>query len=123
MKSLFLALAVMFAASVANAQSCPKPIGLPGGSVPLDVATVTTGGTAVTALNACNSASAGGWVATSNPAGICVDQFTTAGTSTGTPSTTYCLAPNQPFYLAPSIKAVSVNSTASGVLISGQGVK
>ena len=80
---------------------------------------VTTGGVAVTAF-AAGQATAGGWVATANSAGICVDQVTTAGTATGTPSTTGCVAANVPFYLVPSTNAVSVNSSASSVTFGGE---
>ena len=90
--------------------------------VPLDVGTVATGGTAVTAL-ASGHATAGGFVGTSNAAGICVDQYQTAGTVTGTPSTTWCVYPGQPYALVPSTHAVSVNSTASGVSIVGEGLQ
>lgn len=90
--------------------------------IPLDVSTVTTGGTAVTALNA-GHATAGGYLITANSAGICVDQSTTAGDVTGTPSTTACVAANVPFYLAPTNNAVSVNSTASSVSFAGEGLQ
>jgi hypothetical protein len=88
--------------------------------VPLDTATVTTGGVAVTAL-ATGHALAGGFLITSNAAGICVDQATTAGTVTGTPSTTSCVAQGQVFSLVPNSHAVSVNSTASNVSLAGEG--
>jgi len=89
--------------------------------VPLDVATVTTGGTAVNAL-AANHATAGGYLVTANAAGLCVDQTTTAGTVTGTPKTTVCVVQNQPYFLIPNTHAVSVNSTASGVALAGMGL-
>jgi hypothetical protein len=90
--------------------------------VALDVSSVTTGGTAVTAL-ATGHATAGGYLVTANAAGICVDQVTTAGTVTGTPSTTACVAQNQPFYLVPANHAVSVNSSASTVSFGGEGLQ
>lgn len=89
--------------------------------IPLDVSSVTTGGTAVTAL-AAGHAMAGGFVETANVAGICVDQHTAAGTVTGTPSTTACVATNVPFYIVPSAGAVSVNSSASSVSFGGEGL-
>ena len=88
--------------------------------VPLDASTVTTGGTAVTALNATHAAR-GGYLVTVNTAGICVDQQTTAGTATGTPPSTACVLANQPFYLVPNGNPVSVNSSASSVIFSGEG--
>lgn len=89
--------------------------------IPLDAASVTVGGTAVNALKAGN-ARCGGWIVTSATAGICVDQTTSAGTATGTPSTTACVGQNVPFYLVPSANAVSVNSTGSSVALGGEGV-
>lgn len=91
--------------------------------VPLDIATVSTGGTAVTALNA-GHATAGGSLMTANSAGICVDQIAAnAGTVTGTPSSTQCVGQNVLFNLVPSNRAVSVNSTGSNVLFAGQGLQ
>jgi hypothetical protein len=89
--------------------------------IPLAVSAVTTGGTAVTAI-ATNGASAGGTLVTANAAGICVDQVTTAGTVTGTPSTTVCVAQNVPYYLVPNTHAVSVNSASSSVAFAGWGL-
>ncbi len=88
--------------------------------VPLDIATVTTGGTAVTALNAGNAA-AGGWLVTSNAAGICVNINGVAGTAT-TGDTT-CVAQNQAYYIPPTFHPVSVNSSASSVNFGGNGFK
>jgi len=107
-----------------NGNICGQAATKPGGLtiIPLDIATVTTGGTAVTALNA-GHAAAGGWLATANSAGICVDQVTTAGTTTGTPSSTGCVAQNVPFYLVPSTHAVSVNSSGSSVSLGGEGLQ
>lgn len=87
--------------------------------VALDISSVTTGGTAVNALSATHS-SAGGFVMTANAAGICINQIGgAAGTSTS--GSTTCVAQNQPYYIAPSANAVSVNSTASGVALAGYG--
>jgi hypothetical protein len=88
--------------------------------VPLDIATVTTANTAVTALNA-GHASAGGWLVTSAASGICVDQVTTAGTVTGTPSTTACVGQNVPYYIIATPNAVSVNSTVGLTKFAGVG--
>lgn len=88
--------------------------------VPLDVSAVTTGATAVTAL-AAGHATAGGILATANAAGMCIDQHTTAGTVTGTPSTTICVLQNVVFNLIPSTAAVSVNSTAA-IAFGGEGL-
>jgi DNA-binding beta-propeller fold protein YncE len=90
--------------------------------VPLDVATVATGGTAVTALTA-GHATAGGWIMTANAAGICVDQVTTAGTVSGTPSTTGCVGAGVPVPLVASGLPVSVNSTGSGTALAGEGLR
>jgi hypothetical protein len=103
-----------------NAPAVPSSPG-PRTIIPLDVSSVTTGGTAVTALTA-GHATAGGFISTNNAAGLCVDQHTTAGTATGTPSTTVCVAVNVPFYLVPTAAAVSVNSSGSGVALGGEGL-
>ena len=86
--------------------------------VPLDVASVTTGGTAVAALSA-GHATAGGFVVTANSAGICVNEIGTAGTASS--GNTTCVAQNVPYYLAPTTNAVSVNSSASSVTLAGYG--
>lgn len=120
MRTILVFLAVLLASGGAMAQSCSRPVGPPAVSIPLDIATVTTSGTAVNALSACHAIN-GGWIVST--VAICVDQFTTAGTVTGTPSTTVCLQPNQPFYLFPSIKAVSVNANSNAAPLAGQGAQ
>lgn len=86
----------------------------------LDVSAVTTGSIAVTAL-AAGHATAGGVLVTANAAGMCIDQHTTAGTVTGTPSTTICVPQNVVFNLVPNSGAVSVNSTAA-ISFGGEGL-
>ena len=89
--------------------------------VPLDVATVTTG-TPATVLNA-NHRTAGGFLITSNAAGMCISENGTAGTTTATVAgvATVCVAANQRYTLLPSANAVSVTSPGTGVAISGYG--
>lgn len=76
----------------------------------LDVATVTTGGTAVTALAAGHRTS-GGWL--QNPptatANLCINERGTATTTAGGDVT--CIVPGQTYLLAPTRDAVSVVST------------
>lgn len=89
--------------------------------VALDVATVTTGGTAVTALIA-GHRSAGGWI--SNPATATVNLgVNEVGTATGTTSagSTTFIAPGQTYTLSPSANAVSVISSDSSHPFSGYG--
>jgi len=89
--------------------------------VALDIATVTTGGTAVTALTA-GHRTAGGWL--QNPATatifMCINEI---GTATGTSSSgnTTCIAPGQSYNLAPSANAVSVITSDSAHPFAGQG--
>jgi hypothetical protein len=89
--------------------------------VPLDVATVTTGGTAVTAL-AAGHRTRGGWL--QNPAGatvyLCINE---QGTATGTTSAgnTTCIAPGTSYQLAPNAAAVSVITSDSAHPFSGMG--
>lgn len=89
--------------------------------VPLDVSTVTTGGTAVTALNA-GHRSAGGWMQNPSTATIllCIAEI---GTATGTSSagSTTCIVPGQTYNLAASPNAVSVISSDSAHPFSGYG--
>ena len=91
--------------------------------VPLDVATVTTG-TPATVLSV-NHRTAGGFIITSNAAGMCVSENGTAGTTTGYSGgvATVCVVANQPYTLTPSANAVSVTSTGTGVAISGYGLQ
>jgi len=87
--------------------------------VSLDVSTVTTGGTAVTAINAGHRAS-GGWIqnpptATTN---LCVNERGTATTTAG--GDTSCLVPGQTYILSGNAGPVSVVSSDSAHAFSGQ---
>lgn len=90
--------------------------------VPLDVSTVTTGGTAVTAL-AAGHRTAGGFL--QNPIGatvsLCVNE---QGTATGTTSAgaTTCVAPGNSYTLVPAANAVSVITSDSAHPFSGEGL-
>lgn len=89
--------------------------------VALDVATVTTGGTAVTALTS-GHRSAGGWI--QNPATATINLgINEIGTATGTTSagSTTFISPGQTYTLAPSGNAVSVISSDSSHAFSGMG--
>lgn len=87
----------------------------------LDVATVTTGGTAVTALTA-GHRTAGGWL--QNPSGaqinLCINE---AGTASGTTSagSTVCIPPGGSYNLAPSNAPVSVITSDSAHPFAGLG--
>lgn len=89
--------------------------------VPLDVSTVTTGGTAVTALTA-GHRTAGGWIY--NPATatvpLCINEVATASGTTSQGSLT-CIPPDRTEQLAPSAAAVSVVSSDSAHPFSGYG--
>ena len=86
----------------------------------LDVATVTTGGTAVTALTA-GHRSSGGWIMNPSTAttSLCVNERGTATTTAG--GDIVCLAPGQTLVLAASGNAVSVVSSDSAHVFSGYG--
>lgn len=90
--------------------------------VPLDVSTVTTGGTAVTALSSGHRA-AGGLI--QNPAGalapLCVSETGTASGTVSAGSTT-CLAPGFTYKISAAPGAVSVISSDSGHAFSGYGI-
>ena len=91
--------------------------------VPLDVATVTTGATAVTALVAGNRV-AGGWLQNPSTATInlCVNEIATASGTTSAGSTT-CILPGQSYVLTAAAGAVSVVSSDSAHPFSGYGLK
>lgn len=89
--------------------------------VPLDVATVTTGGTAVTALTA-GHRTAGGWI--SNPVtatvNLGINEIGTAAGTTSAGNTTF-ITPGQTYSLLPSAGAVSVISSDAAHAFSGMG--
>jgi hypothetical protein len=89
--------------------------------VPLDVATVTTGGTAVTALTAAHR-NKGGWLHNPGSAtvNLCINE---TGTASGTSSSgnLTCIVPGQTYMLAASPNAVSVVSSDGPHPFSGYG--
>ena len=89
--------------------------------VPLDVNTVTTASTAVTALLA-GHRTAGGWI--SNPAtataSIGINEIGTASGTTSVGNTTF-ISPGQSYTLQPSGNAVSVISVDASHPFSGYG--
>lgn len=104
--------------STAPAFIKPEPLTI----VPLDISTVTTGGTAVTALLA-GHRTAGGFL--QNPIGatipLCINEQGTASGMTSAGATT-CILPGQPYTLTPSAGAVSVITSDSAHPFSGQGL-
>lgn len=113
-----------------NGQACQADSG--GGSIivnpglrtiiPLDVSTVTTGGTAVTALNA-GHRTAGGFLY--NPIGatinLCINEQGTASGTTSSGALT-CIQPGQTYTLVPAAGAVSVITSDSSHPFSGEGL-
>jgi len=91
--------------------------------VPLDVATVTTGGTAVVALTQ-NHRSGGGWI--QNPpsatVNLCINEVGTASGTTSSGNTT-CIVPGQSYVLIPNAGPVSVISSDSSHPFSGYGIQ
>lgn len=90
--------------------------------IPLDVSTVTTGGTAVTALTA-NHKTAGGFL--TNPKAATIDMcINEQGAASGTVSAgaLTCIVPGQVYILTPSAGAVSVVTSDSAHPFSGQGL-
>lgn len=90
--------------------------------VPLDVATVTTGGTAVNALIA-GHRTAGGFLY--NPIGatinLCINEQGVASGTTSAGALT-CIQPGQSYTLAPAAGAVSVVTSDSSHPFSGYGL-
>ena len=119
-KMLPLVLAASLIAAPAEADSVytvPGPLTL----VPLDVAIVTTGGTAVTAL-AAGHRNKGGWLHNPGSATInlCINEIGAASGTTSAGSLT-CIVPGQTYTLSASPNAVSVVSSDSAHPFSGLG--
>jgi hypothetical protein len=116
-RSLFAGLMLLALASSARASTptLPEPLIL----VPLNVATVTTGGTAAVAVLAGNK-TGGGWI--QNPIGaaaaLCIDEIDTATGTTSSGNTT-CIAAGAIYTMTPSIGSVSVISSDSAHPFSG----
>ena len=121
--------ATVAAASTAAAAANPALVVTtsPNSAVPLrtlvtlDIKFVTTGGVAVTVLNAGNR-KAGGWLQNPSTAtvNLCINEI---GTATGTTSSgdTTCVTPGQTYMLAPSGNAVSVITADNAHSFSGMG--
>jgi hypothetical protein len=90
--------------------------------VPLDVATVTTGGTAVTAL-AAGHRNKGGFLLNPKAATIdlCINEQT-AASGTVSAGGLICVSPGQSYTLSPSALAVSVVTSDSAHPFAGQGL-
>jgi hypothetical protein len=116
---ILVALALLALAAPAGAATVTVPGSV--ALVPLDVAIVATGGTAVTALNA-GHRSAGGWIY--NPVGatqnLCISEVGTASGTVSAASLT-CIQPGQMYGLTPSNGSVSVVASDSGHAFSGLG--
>ena len=109
-KWLIAGLAGIAACGIARAQSLNS----------LDASTVTTGGTAITAINA-GHRTKGGWL--NNPSTattpLCINEKGTATTTPGGDVT--CIVPGQTYVLAANGQAVSVVSSDSAHKFSGYG--
>jgi hypothetical protein len=87
---------------------------------PLDVASVTTGGTAVTAVAHYNRLK-GGWLQNPSTAttALCINEMDAATATTTPGGNVACIAPGQTYLLAPSGNSVSVVSSDSNHAFSG----
>ena len=110
-------------ACAASANAATTTVTGPQTIIALDVAVVTTGGTAVVALTAGHK-SAGGWI--QNPVGaaapLCINEIGTASGTTSSGNTT-CIAAGATYLLTPSIGSVSVVSSDSAHAFSGYGLQ
>ncbi len=111
-------------ADVSPTNPLPVAVQASGGSVTLitlDVKTVTTGGTPVTALIA-GHRTGGGWI--QNPptatVNLGINEIGTAAGTTSSGDTTFII-PGQTYQLSPSANAVSVISSDSAHAFSGYG--
>lgn len=113
-----LALLASGPCAYAATETMPAPLTI----VPLDVATVTTGGTAVTALAASEHAR-GGFIM--NPVGaaqsLCINENGAATTTAG--GSIVCIAAGVIYQLSPSNGPVSVVSSDSSHPFSGYGLR
>lgn len=118
---LLMSVASTSTAQIENLKQTPAVTTAPYVLVPLDVATVTTGGTAVTALTA-GHRTRGGFLKNPDTATIplCINE---QGTASGTVSAgaTTCILPGQSYNLAPSPNAVSIITSDSAHPVSGMG--
>jgi hypothetical protein len=114
-----------------NGQNCATSGGAGGGTAislasitvtPLDVASVTTGGTAVTAL-AAGKRTKGGFLL--NPSGatvaLCINEAGATASGTASAGSLVCIQPGNSFNLAPSALAVSVVTSDSAHSFAGEG--
>jgi hypothetical protein len=97
---------------------CSSPA--PRTQVPLDENEILNSGTAVTAISA-GHRTAGGILQTGNAAGMYVNEITTAGTVVA--NGTVFVPENTIYQVTPGTGPVSVNATASAVIISGFGLQ
>ena len=112
---------LLLTAPMAMAQSTVRTLNGPVNMVPLDIATVTTGATAVTALNA-GHRTAGGWLF--NPSGatvdLCINEMAVASGTTSAGSL-ICIAKGTRWDLTPSPAPVSVITSDSSHPFAGMG--
>lgn len=85
----------------------------------LDISTITTSGTPVTAINA-GHAVGGGLIQTTNTAGFFVNQIAPATTIAA--GANLFIPANTGYMVVPNAGAVSVNATASAVVLQGYGL-
>lgn len=111
------ALLLAHGAMAANTPTFPGPRTV----YPLDISTVTTGGTAVTALNV-GHRTAGGWLynPTTATIALCINELATASGTTSQGSLT-CISPGTAYVLVPGNGSVSVVTSDSDHPFSGQG--
>lgn len=119
MNRALMALALLALASPSYAAT----VTVPGSLVmnPLDIATVTTGGTAVTAI-AAGKRTAGGWIYNPSDATVllCINETATASGIT-TSGALVCIPPDRTYNLTPSSGSVSVISSDSAHKFGGMG--
>lgn len=119
MLRLMFVLLLITAPAMAATVTVPGPLIV----VPLDIATVTTGGTAVTAINAGNRV-AGGYL--QNPKGatidLCINELVAASGTTSAGSL-ICIPPAGSYSVNPGIGSVSVITSDSSHPFAGYGLK
>lgn len=116
---LLLALMLLASPSFAATETVPAPLTI----ISLDIQTVTTGGTAVTAIAAGNH-TAGGFL--QNPKGASIDlciNLVAAASGTTSAGDLICIPPAGTFTVPPGIGSVSVVTSDSSHPFAGYGLK
>lgn len=121
MRAWFIGLLVALTAGAAGAQQAPTPTFPAGSATPLDISTVTTGGTAVNAFSAYHCKLGCAIFNPDNAAqNLCGNEYGTAS-GTHTNGNTWCAIPGGSINFFPTNNPISVVSSDSSHPFGGTG--